>query len=73
MGNCCPKGDGDAGAKGRDDIASLIRTENLTTEAMRKSLVPPAPLLKDITFAAIIDGDDSSEESKGEAGDANEA
>jgi hypothetical protein len=34
---------------------------------MRKTIVPPAPLLKDITFAAILDGDDSTEESKAEA------
>jgi hypothetical protein len=48
----------------RDDATSLMRTENLTAEAMRQVAIPPTPLLKEISFAAIADG---SEESSDEA------
>jgi hypothetical protein len=45
----------------REDVTSLIRTENLTSEAVRKAIVPPAPLLKGISFAPI-DGDGPSDD-----------
>jgi hypothetical protein len=60
MGGCCSKAPDSTGLglTGREDIASLIRTENMTTEAMRKVIGPPAPLLKEISFATIVDDDD---------------
>lgn len=38
-----------------DDVASLIKTENITAEVVGQHVVPPAPLLKEINFAAIDD------------------
>ena len=61
MGACfsaCSK----EGQQGEQDVASLIKTENMSTEAMTKSAVPPAPLLKEINFAAIEDGDEGEED-----------
>jgi hypothetical protein len=46
----------------RDDVTSLIRTENLTSEAIRKAIPPPAPLLKEISFAAIAMDEPEPEE-----------
>jgi hypothetical protein len=65
MGGCCSRGAGGPGQPGpgeRDNIASLIRTENITAEAMRKIVGPPAPLLKEIKFATIQDNDDDTDE-----------
>jgi hypothetical protein len=65
MGGCCSRGAGGPGQPGpgeRDNIASLIRTENITAEAMRKIVGPPAPLLKEIKFGAIVDNDDDADE-----------
>lgn len=45
-----------------DDIASLIKAENLTAEVMGQALVPPAPLLKEINFAAIADGNSDDDQ-----------
>jgi hypothetical protein len=63
MGACCSKApDGnEMGLTGRDDISSLIQTENMSTEAMRKTIGPPVPLLQEITFARINDDDDTNE------------
>lgn len=49
---------------GQGDAASLIKTDNMSTEAMMKSVVPPAPLLNEINFEAIgdDDGDDEDED-----------
>jgi hypothetical protein len=69
MGICasiCPKR-GSEILKLPDDSESLFRTENMTTEAMIRTQVPPTPLLKEINFAAINedagndDGPDLSE------------
>jgi hypothetical protein len=66
MGACCSKPPGTQAQPGlseRDNVAALIRTENMTAEAMRKIVGPPAPLLKEITFAPILDdGPDDLEE-----------
>jgi hypothetical protein len=56
------------GLKLPNDSESLFRTENMTTEAMIRAQVPPAPLLKEINFAAINEdggNDDGSELSEG--------
>jgi hypothetical protein len=66
MGGCCSKPPGtqvQLGLSERDNVAALIRTENMTAETMRKIVGPPAPLLKEITFAPILDnGTDDLEE-----------
>jgi hypothetical protein len=77
MGGCCSRGAGGPGQPGpgeRDNIASLIRTENITAEAMRKIVGPPAPLLKEIKFAAIEDNDDddADEDESTDGGDGHE-
>jgi hypothetical protein len=41
----------------RADRSSLILTENMSTQAALAVRVPPAPLLKEINFAAIADVD----------------
>jgi hypothetical protein len=52
------------GLTGRDDISSLIQTENMSTEAMRKTIGPPVPLLQNISFARINDDDDDTDEAQ---------
>lgn len=60
---CGDKKDTIQGAAFESDVASLIQTERMNTELMMRSAVPPAPLLKEINFAAIADDDIGSDDS----------
>jgi hypothetical protein len=52
---CCPNKGSVDGFANPEARAGLIRSENLTAEALLQTRIPPAPLLKDINFAAIAD------------------
>lgn len=60
---CSDRKDSIQRAAFESDISSLIKTDNMSTEAMMRSPVPPAPLLKEINFAAIADDDLDGDES----------